>query len=322
MNKFTDENYRVVLDAIDLVLFVHDKDGKIVFANQKYCQFAKKSEFSILNKFYWETFPVEKSGPKCECLKTSLTENQKKSIINLPDKTFERKTYELPIENTSEPYFIHVYQDITWQEQSKIKLQKSIEELDKVLIECINCVTKVLKEHDFNTSLHQSNTSELAVAIAKNIGLTSDFIEGVYFGALLHDIGKIHVPVEILTAPRKLNEQEYQVVRKHPIVGHDIIKSMPFRWPIATMILQHHERLDGSGYPNGLRDGGINLHARILSVADVFEAMNSTHRPYRARNTQENILNELERNAGKIYDKEVVKSCIDIIKNQHFKFPD
>lgn len=317
MNKFTNENYRVVLDAIDLPLFVHDRHGKIVFANQKYCQFVKKSEFSILNKFYWETFPVEKSGPKYECLKTSLTENQKTYIVNLPDKTFERKAYELPIENTIESYFIHVYQDISFQEESKIKLH---EELDKVLIECINCTTKILKEHDLNTSLHQSNTSELAVAIAKKMGLESDVIEGIYFGTLLHDIGKIHVPCEILTAPRKLSEQEYQVVRKHPIVGYDIVQSMPFRWPIATMILQHHERLDGSGYPNSLRKEEIDLHSRILSVADVFEAMSSKHRPYHIKRSQQNMINVLKSGSDKIYDKEVVKAFIDLIKNKHFKF--
>jgi len=133
----------------------------------------------------------------------------------------------------------------------------------------------------------------------------------------LHDIGKIYVPSEILSKPGKITEVEYNIIKTHPQVGYDILKSIDFPWPIAEIVLQHHERLDGSGYPNGLKGKDILLEAKILAVADVIEAM-ATHRPYRAALSIEEALNEIKSNRGKLYDSKVVNACLTIFKNKSF----
>ena len=134
----------------------------------------------------------------------------------------------------------------------------------------------------------------------------------------LHDIGKIHVPAEILSKPGQISEAEYTIIKTHPQVGHDILKTIEFPWPVATIVLQHHERMDGSGYPFGLKGKDILLEARILAVADVIEAM-ATHRPYRPALSVEEALKEISRNKGKLYDPKVAAACIKVFLEKKFK---
>jgi PAS domain S-box-containing protein len=190
-------------------------------------------------------------------------------------------------------------------------------QLEMTLVKTIAAISKILEERDFYTSNHQFRVAELATAIAKHLKLNPIQIFGIYLGGLIHDIGKIAVPLEILSQPRKLTDQEYAVVCIHPEQGYKIVKEIPFVWPIASIILQHHERINGSGYPRGLKGEQISLEARIVAVADVYESMTS-HRPYRPRLTKQAAINELSSNSGKLYDKKVVESCLKVIKN--FKF--
>jgi HD-GYP domain-containing protein (c-di-GMP phosphodiesterase class II) len=149
--------------------------------------------------------------------------------------------------------------------------------------------------------------------------LPQDKIEGIRIASLVHDIGKISIPSEILSKPSKLSEIEYRLIKNHSQIGYDILKSIEFSWPIAQIVLQHQERLNGSGYPQGLKGDDILLEAKIIAVADVIEAM-SSHRPYRPALGINKALEEISINRGILYVPEVVDACIKLFKEKDFKF--
>jgi putative nucleotidyltransferase with HDIG domain len=154
--------------------------------------------------------------------------------------------------------------------------------------------------------------------MAREMKLPKDKIEGIRIASLIHDIGKISLPAEILNKPTKLSEIEYSLIKDHSQVGHDILKSIEFPWPVARIVLQHHERLNGSGYPQGLKGDEIILGARIIGVADIIDAM-SSHRPYRPAWGIDKVLEEITQNKGILYDPEVVDACIKLFKEKEFK---
>ncbi|MCX7796021.1 MAG: HD-GYP domain-containing protein [bacterium] len=164
------------------------------------------------------------------------------------------------------------------------------------------------------TSGHQKKVSDLACKIGGKLGLSSTEIERIRIAGLLHDIGKIAIPAEILNKPGRLSELEFEIVKTHPKIGYDIVKNVSSLSDITEIILQHHERLNGSGYPRGLKEDEILLSAKILAVADVVEAM-SSHRPYRPAFSIEEVIRELKENSGKLYDSRVVSACLQIIED-------
>ncbi|MBU1658024.1 HD domain-containing protein [bacterium] len=191
-------------------------------------------------------------------------------------------------------------------------------QLQESLDGTIHSVAMMVEARDPYTTGHQNRVSDLAVAIAKKMELDEKRIEGLRLGALVHDIGKIKIPAEILSKPTKLTDLEYEMIKTHPQVGFDILKESKFPWPIAQMIYQHHEHIDGSGYPNGLKGEKILLEAKIISVADVVEAM-ASHRPYRAMLGIDSALKEIEKYKGIFYDTDTVDACISIFKNDEYK---
>jgi HD-GYP domain-containing protein (c-di-GMP phosphodiesterase class II) len=158
------------------------------------------------------------------------------------------------------------------------------------------------------TAGHQRRVSQIARRVAERLGLGADEIEGVTIAGQIHDVGKVAVPAEILSKPGSLTRAEFELVKEHSRAGYEILKGIKFPWPVAKMVVQHHERLDGSGYPDGLRGEDILLGSRILAVADVVEAM-STHRPYRSALGLDAALAELDRGRGWLYDATVVDAC-------------
>ncbi|WP_018231028.1 HD domain-containing phosphohydrolase [Thioalkalivibrio thiocyanodenitrificans] len=191
--------------------------------------------------------------------------------------------------------------------------------LGKTLLQTVEAVARVVEMHDPYTSGHQRRVADLASSIAAELGLDAHRIEGVRVGAQLHDIGKIAVPAEILTRPGRLSDMEYGLIKGHAQTGYDILKDVSFPWPVREMILQHHERLDGSGYPFGLKGGQIVLEARILAVADVVEAM-TTHRPYRAGLGIDQALTEIEQGRGHLYDPAAVDACLRLFREKGFQW--
>ncbi len=193
------------------------------------------------------------------------------------------------------------------------KLEREREKAELQLLESregiIRGMGKMIEKRDPYTAGHQRRVAALAVSIAREMGLEKERIEGLRLASLIHDIGKIAIPAEILTKPGKLSEIEFSMMKMHPQVGSEILGETYFPWPIARIIAQHHEKIDGSGYPSGLKDHEILLEAKILCVADVVEAINS-HRPYRPALGMEEALGEIDRQKGCCYDPDVTKACL------------
>jgi response regulator RpfG family c-di-GMP phosphodiesterase/signal transduction histidine kinase len=195
------------------------------------------------------------------------------------------------------------------------------ERIRRALDSTVQAVAAVIEIRDSYTSGHQKRVADLAQAVGVEMGVPADRLEGLHTAGIIHDIGKIGIPAEILSKPSKLTPIEYAWIQTHPQAGHDVIKDIEFPWPVARMILEHHERIDGSGYPNGRRGDEILLESRILAVADVVEAM-SSHRPFRPALGTEAALAEISKMRGTIYDPEVVDACLRLFRDKAYRLPD
>jgi putative nucleotidyltransferase with HDIG domain len=198
-------------------------------------------------------------------------------------------------------------------------LRQSYGQLQRTLEGTVNVLVSTIEMKDPYTAGHQRRVAELACAIANKMGLSEEPVEGIRMAGLIHDIGKITVPAEILSKPGQLNELEWGMIKAHPQIGYNILRPIEFPWPVADIVLQHHERVDGSGYPQGLASDEIMPEAKILAVADVVEAM-ASHRPYRPTRGIDTALEEILQNKGILYDPEVVDVCLKVFTEDRFKF--
>lgn len=203
-------------------------------------------------------------------------------------------------------------------EERTAKLKESEKRLRASLMDSISAIAATIEMRDPYTAGHQRRVANIASAIAMELQLPEEQIEGINLAAVVHDVGKIQVPAEILSKPGRLSTLEFDLIKLHPQTGYEILKAIDFPWPIAQIVLQHHERLDGSGYPQGLRDADILLEAKILSVADVVEAMTS-HRPYRAGLGIDAALEEITRNRGGLYEPCVVDACLKLFREHGYQ---
>jgi putative two-component system response regulator len=183
----------------------------------------------------------------------------------------------------------------------------------------MSALVRLVEIRDPYTAGHQTRVALLAAAVAQEMGLSEDKVDQISLAATIHDIGKIYVPAEFLCKPGKLLPVELDIVRMHPQIGHDILEPIDFSFPIHQIVLQHHERLDGSGYPHGLRGPEVLLEAKVIAVADVVEAI-SSHRPYRPSLGLEVALEELERQGGRLYDQLVVSATLDLLRGGDLSF--
>ena len=209
--------------------------------------------------------------------------------------------------------------DITARKRAEKELTKSFERIQKRLEETVNALASMTEKRDPYTAGHQQRVTQLARAIAEEMQLSESQTEGIVVSATLHDIGKIYEPAEILSKPDILTEIEMLMMKVHPDVGYEILKNIDFPWPVAQIVRQHHERYDGSGYPEGLKGDEILLEARILAVADVVEAM-ASHRPYRSALGIERALEEIRSNRRILYDPQVVDACLRLFEKRGFMF--
>jgi PAS domain S-box-containing protein/putative nucleotidyltransferase with HDIG domain len=200
-----------------------------------------------------------------------------------------------------------------------LKNQQQVAQLQDSLEDTVRAIATIGELRDPYTAGHQSRVAQLALALAKQMGLSQENAHAVYVAGVLHDLGKIRIPAEILSKPGKISAIEYALIQTHAHAGYEILKGISFPFPIAQMVLQHHERLDGSGYPQGLKGDAIMLEARILAVADVVEAM-SSHRPYRAGMGVEVALKEIEKGSAKVFDPQVVEACLTLFRDTDFSF--
>ena len=210
-----------------------------------------------------------------------------------------------------------VSHDITKHKQAAQELQSSYDKLRETLIVTVNALASTVEMRDPYTAGHQRRVTLLACAIAEEMGLTEEQFDGLRLAGLVHDIGKFNVPVEILNKPGRISETEMNIIKTHAEAGYNVLKEIEFPWPVARIVLQHHERLDGSGYPGGLKDDRIMPEAKVLAVADVVEAM-ASHRPYRPALGIEAALHEITMHKGTLYDPDATDICARLFINKGF----
>ncbi|MFA0889776.1 MAG: PAS domain S-box protein [Synergistales bacterium] len=221
-----------------------------------------------------------------------------------------------------------IYRDITARKAAerallanREDLRRSLQRMDRAWRQTVEVLSSTAEARDPYTAGHQRNVAHLAGAVAREMGQGERFVEGVVLAALVHDIGKIVVPAEILSKPGRLTPLEFDLIRVHPEAGSSILRSIDLPWPLAEIVRQHHERLDGSGYPNGLSGGDILKEARVIAVADVVEAM-ASHRPYRPALGVDRALEEISSGRGRLYDEQVVDACLALFREREFSFRD
>jgi len=214
-----------------------------------------------------------------------------------------------------------IMRDITHKKQAADELEKSFGIVKKIMSGIIQAMEKLVEKKDEYTVGHQKRTGVLARAIALEMGLPSEQVNSIYISAVIHDIGKIFVSGSILNKKGRLDTSEYDEIKKHPEAGYEVLSSIQFPWPVAEIVRQHHERLDGSGYPMGLKGEEIYLESRIIAIADVVEAITFA-RPYREACGIDAALSEIEKNRGTLYDPEIVDVCVKLFREKGFVLSD
>jgi len=308
------QDWVATFDALADPVFLHDGAGRVVRANLAYAGQAGMAVEACIGRPYWEMFP-KGDGPLRGCrdaMQSNAHEETEEEVL-LPDgRTFLSHAYTMVSGAEAKVFSVHVMRDITERIRAAETLMKSLEGT-------ITAISRAVEARDPYTSGHQQLVAKLACAIAGEMGLDAGRIQGIHMGATIHDIGKLQLPAEILSKPGALSEMELMLVKSHPQVGYDILRDIAFPWPVADIAHQHHERLDGSGYPQGLKGEAICLEARIVAVADVVEAM-ASHRPYRAGLGIDKALEEIEKGRGVLFDPAVVDVCLRLFRDKGFAF--
>ncbi len=222
------------------------------------------------------------------------------------------------VEWDGKPSYLVSLHDITERKQAEVELQKTLERLRKAFGTTVQVMVAAVEAKDPYTAGHQLRTANIARAIATEMGLPPEKIEGIRMAGSIHDIGKLSVPAEILTKPTKLTELEFSMIKEHARKGYEILKDVESPWPLAQIVYQHHERMNGSGYPRKLKGDEILIEARIMAVADVVEAM-ASYRPYRPALGIETALEEIEKNRGTFYDADAVDACLKLFREKGYQ---
>jgi len=306
------KEWEATFDAVKHPIFLHDSEGKIVRANRVYAKKAGMPLAQCIGRLFWKVFPKTESRPEY-CNPDAMSSVPVAEGVEITDGDLCYMVYMHPIfdENNVSQFSIHVMEDITRRKLNSHELKRRSMLLSASLQGAIQALSNAVEIRDPYTAGHQKGVSKLAVALARQMHLDADRICGIELGALIHDIGKVAIPAEILCKPGKLSSLECRLIKEHPEVGIGILKVIDFPWPVAEIAHQHHERLDGSGYPQGLKAEAICLEARIVAVADVVEAMLS-HRPYHDALSLEAVMDEISRNSGKLYDPAVAGACLAV----------
>ena len=312
--------WRTTFDAIGDAVALMDQEGNILQCNQAMADLVGKPLSEIIGRRCWEVVHGT-IGPIDDCPMVRMRQSRQREESVLPVGESWLKVVVDPILDQAGNLTgaVHLIADITQLKRAEAEVQHSLEKLTKALNGTVLAVANTMEMRDPYTAGHQRQVAQLACAIAQEMGFPAERVEGMRVLGCLHDIGKIAIPAEILSKPGRLSAMEFTLIKDHPRAGYEIIKDIDFPFPVAEGILQHHERLDGSGYPHGISGPDIILEARILGVADVVEAM-ASHRPYRKALGLNQALEEISRNRGILYDPEVVDICKNLFIEKGFSF--
>lgn len=314
-----------ILHAIPDGLIVTDRQMNILFVNRNFLTLAGKGNRPLVGKKCYDLF----ASPLCHtpaCPMARIQAGEKKLAYNTDAHCKNGQQVPRLITATaledSDGRLVGMVERITDEnalEQAQSELYRSHERLRKNMGAIIQAMSMTMEKRDPYTAGHQRRVAKLCRAIATELGFKWSRIQGLRMAAAIHDLGKIHVPAGILNKPGRISGPELAIIRMHPRTAYDILKGIQFPWPLAETIYQHHERLNGSGYPRKLKGDQILLEARILAVADVVESM-SSFRPYRPALGQTAALDEIQQGKGVLYDETVVDVCLELIARKGFDF--
>jgi len=311
--KDNEDRFSTILNSIGDAVIVVDSSGNINYMNP-------------IAEFMTEQSFTNMAGKKIDSLLHIENEMLQNLKENKADPLRQGRGYnflvtgagkKIPVEYSISPRknkkgksmgSVMVIRDISERFRSEERLDQSFRQLRKAMGGIIQAMAQTVETRDPYTAGHQRRVSDLARTIAEEMKLPSDKIEGIRMASVIHDLGKISIPAEILSKPGRISDIEYSLIKCHPQTGYDILKTIDFPWPVADIVHQHHERIDGSGYPLGLGAENILIESKVLAVADVVEAM-ASHRPYRAALGIDLALNEITVHRGVFYDNDVVDAC-------------
>jgi PAS domain S-box-containing protein len=317
----SEQRYRTFINATSDMVYFKDDQFRHLIVNQALADFFGKDQADIIGKTDFELMPMHAAET---CRANDMQAIRAKSVVvtkeQIGDRIYETTKFPVPLQD-DRMGLGGIIRDITERKQAEEALLVSTERLRKSLGGTVQAMASVVETRDPYTAGHQRRVSVLARAIATEMNLPSDQIDGLRMAAVIHDIGKISVPAEILSKPTKLSAIEFGLIKVHPQSGYEILKDIEFPWPVARIVLEHHERMDGSGYPNGLTGGKLLIESRILTVADVVESM-SSHRPYRPALGLDAALDEIRKNKGVLYDPVVVDACLRLFHEKGYKLAD
>lgn len=317
-----------LLKSIGDGVIATDKNGHITFMNSLAEKLTGWPQKQALNRSLGEVFKTAQRPAEPEEVVSSAEQLQESSFKDGETILSAKDGMKFPIEHTLMPLNdghmktsgqVLVFRDISDRRKAEQELKESWERLHQALEGTIQAMALTIEIRDPYTAGHQRRVSKLSCAIARELGMPEEQVEGLRVAGDIHDIGKIYVPAEILSKPGQITAIEYGIIKTHPQVGYDILKNIRFPWPVAQIVLQHHERMDGSGYPLGLSGENILIEARILTVADIVEAM-SSHRPYRPAQGVDKALEEISLHKGVFYDTAAVEACLKLFQKKGFAF--
>lgn len=315
---------RQIINSVPDSIFVKDRQGKYLLANESFAgmldlpvaelEAKTDRELAGLGNLQEDDLLAYTGG-------NSYPPASEPQIFRLRKNDQDRwyRRISLPVTNGKGKNMLSVVIDITDSKRSEANLEMSLQKMQKLFTDTVNGLVSAAEMRDPYTAGHQRRVASLATAIAREMQLSADQLDGIRLSALIHDIGKILIPPEILSKPGKLSEMEFKLVQFHSQAGYDILKNIDFPWPVADIVLQHHERLDGSGYPAGLKGDNIMLEARIICLADVVEAM-ASHRPYRPALGMEAALREINTFQGIFFDQRAVQICNKLYEQGNLTF--
>jgi PAS domain S-box-containing protein len=319
----SEERYRLIATNTSDGIFTLNREGRITFVSPLWLRKGGYREDEVVGHGMIEFVAPEYHATVLANFKRSLSGEETPNYeVELLESDGARRPVELSMssitdENGQVIGRVGVFRDITERRQAEENLTRSLDRLRTAMTGVVQVMVTAIEARDPYTAGHQRRVARLAAAIAAEMNLPPDVIDGLRYASIIHDIGKISLPAEILSKPMRLSDLEVKLVQTHAQAGYDILKDIEFPWPIAAIILQHHERLDGSGYPTGLKGNEIRVEARILGVADVVDAI-ASHRPYRPALGVDAALAELQLQQGVLYDPSVVQACCRLFSERAF----
>ncbi|MDO9230350.1 MAG: HD domain-containing protein [Syntrophales bacterium] len=323
-----EKRFRILAESAPDIIITLDMEGLLTYVNPVWEKILGHNREEVVGKYFTDFVQEQDSQSLIQIFRKLRVhkETQMDILLTLMSRSGAEHNFSFNCapsiaEDGHVDSLVGILKDVTDLRRSEVELKKSYEKLEMALSSTISVISLISESRDPYTAGHQRKVAELASAIAREMGLPEDRVKMIHMAGLIHDIGKINVPAEILSRPGKLTTGEFALIKSHPETGYNILNKVDFPGPIAQIVYQHHEKMDGSGYPLMISGDQIILEARIITVADVVEAMQG-HRPYRPALGIEKALNEIRIGRGVVYDAEVADACISLFSTNRFHFED